>query len=76
MTESEGDQETAEGSTTQALVLALVVFVTFGFALLVISRYGPAGLSGQADAVTGSTSLSVVPAAVATGIENRFSGRR
>ncbi|WP_207589736.1 hypothetical protein [Halomontanus rarus] len=62
MTGTDGDQETADGSSTQALFLAVVVFVTFGVALFVISRYGPAGLSRQADALIGC--LSVVPVSV------------
>lgn len=67
MTGSEGDQETAEGSSTQALFLALVVFVTFGLVLLVLSRYGPAGLARQADAVIGC--LGLVPTAVGNVLE-------
>lgn len=67
MTGTEGDQETADGSSTQALFLAVVVFVTFGVVLFVVSRYGPAGLSRQADAVAGC--LGLVPTAVGSVLE-------
>lgn len=67
MTGTEGDQETADGSSTQALFLAVVVFVTFGVVLFVVSRYGPAGLSRQADALIGC--LGVVPVSAGNVLE-------